>query len=268
MDKSEVKCIRRHSQIINGSLPLSLKKKEYGSCILRVLTYGAVTSRPTKRVLLKLSSSRHQWDYHHRCLSQDSSRWSCFVMVSLPSWKQKHDGITETSRPLVLLFYRVPKPGTTSLCDSESSDVWPITRRTPGCRRWKMVPPKADRRDGPTRQPDNTSDNFFCWVWKAILQKVRGMPQLIAQWKKTTFDAWTRGFSIQDAPARSQYYKRKDAVNCSSTTQIRRSRIKVDGNDERCLRAVDELSAPGAKLEVELRQDWMRKFNLLLVSTL
>lgn len=58
MDKSEVKCIRRHSQIINGSLPLSQKKKEYGGCILRVLTYGADTSRPTKRVLLKL--------YHHR----------------------------------------------------------------------------------------------------------------------------------------------------------------------------------------------------------
>lgn len=58
MDKSEVKCIRRHSQILNGSLPLSLQKKEYGSCILRVLTYGADTSRPTKRVLLKL--------YHHR----------------------------------------------------------------------------------------------------------------------------------------------------------------------------------------------------------
>ena len=48
----------RHSQIMNGSLPLSLKKKVYDSCILPVLTYGAETWRLTKRVQLKLRTTQ------------------------------------------------------------------------------------------------------------------------------------------------------------------------------------------------------------------
>ncbi|MCL1440826.1 hypothetical protein, partial [Enterobacter hormaechei] len=48
----------RHSQIMNGSLPLSLKKKVYDSCILPVLTYGAETWRLTKRVQLKLRTTK------------------------------------------------------------------------------------------------------------------------------------------------------------------------------------------------------------------
>ncbi|MCJ3109048.1 hypothetical protein LN026_27435, partial [Klebsiella pneumoniae] len=38
----------KHSQIMNGSLPLSLKRKVYNSCILPLLTYGAETWRLTR----------------------------------------------------------------------------------------------------------------------------------------------------------------------------------------------------------------------------
>ena len=48
----------RHSQIMNGGLPLSLKKKVYDSCILPVLTYGAETWRLTKRVQIKLRTTQ------------------------------------------------------------------------------------------------------------------------------------------------------------------------------------------------------------------
>uniref|UniRef100_A0A224YMB0 Endonuclease-reverse transcriptase n=1 Tax=Rhipicephalus zambeziensis TaxID=60191 RepID=A0A224YMB0_9ACAR len=48
----------KHSQIINGSLPLSLKGKVYNTCILPVLTYEAETWRLTKRVQLKLRTTQ------------------------------------------------------------------------------------------------------------------------------------------------------------------------------------------------------------------
>lgn len=44
----------RHSKIINGNLPLTLKRKVYNSCILPVHTYEAETWRLTKSVQLKL----------------------------------------------------------------------------------------------------------------------------------------------------------------------------------------------------------------------
>lgn len=44
---------RRYSQMINGSLPISLKGKVYNSCILLVLAYKAEMWRLTKGVHLK-----------------------------------------------------------------------------------------------------------------------------------------------------------------------------------------------------------------------
>lgn len=43
---------------MNGSLPMSLKRKVYHSCIIMVLTYGTEKWRLTKRVQLKLKMTQ------------------------------------------------------------------------------------------------------------------------------------------------------------------------------------------------------------------
>lgn len=45
----------KYAEIMNGNLPVSLKRKLYNSCILPVLTYGAET-KLAKKVELRLST--------------------------------------------------------------------------------------------------------------------------------------------------------------------------------------------------------------------
>lgn len=48
----------RHSKLVNGNLPLSLKRKLYNYCILPVLTYGEETWRITKKLERKLRTTQ------------------------------------------------------------------------------------------------------------------------------------------------------------------------------------------------------------------
>uniref|UniRef100_A0A6M2D8S7 Putative endonuclease-reverse transcriptase n=1 Tax=Rhipicephalus microplus TaxID=6941 RepID=A0A6M2D8S7_RHIMP len=72
----------KHSQLMTGRLPLSLKRKVYNSCILPVLSYGAETWRPTKRVQLKSRTTQRAMGIQLVTLND---QWSSCLRATCPS---------------------------------------------------------------------------------------------------------------------------------------------------------------------------------------